>query len=137
MTAKELVVKFLKENKIEPDKTEFGLRFFLENWSFLLWDDPNDPSFFRLTLPGIFDVTDDNFAEAIIACNQINLDYKVVKALIYSFDGENGNEEEMNVWICFEQILDSTPEVVDLVPRAVNSMINAAHDFVQKMSDVE
>ena len=137
MAAKELVVKFLKENKIEPDKTEFGLRFFLENWSFLLWDDPNDPSFFRLTLPGIFDVTDDNFAEAIIACNQINLDYKVVKALIYSFDGENGNEEEMNVWICFEQILDSTPEVVDLVPRAVNSMINAAHDFVQKMSDVE
>ena len=137
MTAKELVVKFLKENNIEPEKTEFGLRFFLENWSFLLWDDPNDPSFFRLTLPGIFDVTDDNFAEAIIACNQINLDYKVVKALIYSFDGENGNEEEMNVWICFEQILDSTPEVVDLVPRAVNSMINAAHDFVQKMSDVE
>lgn len=137
MTAKELVVKFLKENKIEPDKTEFGLRFFLENWSFLLWDDPNDPSFFRLTLPGIFDVTDDNFAEAIIACNQINLDYKVVKALIYSFDGENGNEEEMNVWICFEQVLDSTPEVSDLVPRAVNSMINAAHDFVQKMSDVE
>lgn len=137
MTAKELVVKFLKENKIEPDKTEFGLRFFLENWSFLLWDDPNDPSFFRLTLPGIFDVTDDNFAEAIIACNQINLDYKVVKALIYSFDGENGNEEEMNVWICFEQVLDSTPEVSDLVPRAVNSMINAAHDFVQKMSEVE
>ena len=137
MTAKELVVKFLKENKIEPEKTEFGLRFFLENWSFLLWDDPNDPSFFRLTLPGIFDVTDDNFAEAIIACNQINLDYKVVKALIYSFDGENGNEEEMNVWICFEQVLDSTPEVSDLVPRAVNSMINAAHDFVQKMSDVE
>lgn len=137
MTAKELVVKFLKENKIEPEKTEFGLRFFLENWSFLLWDDPNDPSFFRLTLPGIFDVTDDNFAEAIIACNQINLDYKVVKALIYSFDGENGNEEEMNVWICFEQVLDSTPEVSDLVPRAVNSMINAAHDFVQKMSEVE
>ena len=137
MTAKELVVKFLKENKIEPEKTEFGLRFFLENWSFLLWDDPNDPSFFRLTLPGIFDVTDDNFAEAIIACNQINLDYKVVKALIYSFDGENGNEEEMNVWICFEQVLDSTPEVSDLVPRVVNSMINAAHDFVQKMSEVE
>ena len=137
MTARELVVKFLKENKIEPEDTEYGLRFFLENWSFLLWDDPEDPTFFRLTLPGVFDVTDDNFAEAIIACNQVNMDYKVVKALIYSFDGENGNEEEMNVWICFEQVLDSTPEVSDLMPRAVNSMINAAHDFVQKMSNVE
>lgn len=137
MTARELVVKFLKENKIEPENTEYGLRFFLENWSFLLWDDPEDPTFFRLTLPGVFDVTDDNFAEAIIACNQVNMDYKVVKALIYSFDGEKEDEEEMNVWICFEQVLDSTPEVSDLVPRAVNSMINAAHDFVQKMSDVE
>ena len=137
MTARELVVKFLKENKIEPENTEYGLRFFLENWSFLLWDDPEDPTFFRLTLPGVFDVTDDNFAEAIIACNQVNMDYKVVKALIYSFDGEKEDEEEMNVWICFEQVLDSTPEVSDLVPRAVNSMINAAHDFVQKMSNVE
>lgn len=137
MTARELVVKFLKENKIEPENTEYGLRFFLENWSFLLWDDPEDPTFFRLTLPGVFDVTDDNFAEAIIACNQVNLDYKVVKALIYSFDGEKEDEEEMNVWICFEQVLDSTPEVSDLMPRAVNSMINAAHDFVQKMSNVE
>lgn len=137
MTARELVVKFLKENKIEPENTEYGLRFFLENWSFLLWDDPEDPTFFRLTLPGVFDVTDDNFAEAIIACNQVNMDYKVVKALIYSFDGEKEDEEEMNVWICFEQVLDSTPEVSDLMPRAVNSMINAAHDFVQKMSNVE
>lgn len=137
MTARELVVKFLKENKIEPEDTEYGLRFFLENWSFLLWDDPEDPTFFRLTLPGVFDVTDDNFAEAIIACNQVNMDYKVVKALIYSFDGEKEDEEEMNVWICFEQVLDSTPEVSDLMPRAVNSMINAAHDFVQKMSNVE
>ncbi|MCQ2301706.1 MAG: hypothetical protein MJZ94_03650 [Bacteroidales bacterium] len=127
----------MKENKIEPENTEYGLRFFLENWSFLLWDDPEDPTFFRLTLPGVFDVTDDNFAEAIIACNQVNMDYKVVKALIYSFDGEKEDEEEMNVWICFEQVLDSTPEVSDLMPRAVNSMINAAHDFVQKMSNVE
>ena len=135
MTAKDLVVKFLKENNIQPEKTEFGMRFFLEDWSFLLWEDPDDPAFFRLMLPGIFDVTDENFAEAILCCNQINMDYKVVKALIYSFDAEKKGDEEMNVWISFEQILDKTPEVGDLVPRAVNSMLNAAHDFVQKMSE--
>lgn len=135
MTAKDLVVKFLKENNIQPEKTEFGMRFFLEDWSFLLWEDPNDPAFFRLMLPGIFDVTDENFAEAILCCNQINMDYKVVKALVYSFDAEKKGDEEMNVWISFEQILDKTPEVGDLVPRAVNSMLNAAHDFVQKMTE--
>lgn len=135
MTAKDLVVKFLKENNIQPEKTEFGMRFFLEDWSFLLWEDPDDPAFFRLMLPGIFDVTDENFAETILCCNQINMDYKVVKALVYSFDAEKKGDEEMNVWISFEQILDKTPEVGDLVPRAVNSMLNAAHDFVQKMTE--
>ena len=83
MTAKELVVDFLKANDIEPEKTEFGLRFFLDNWSFLLWEDPQDPNYFRLTLPGIFDVTDENFAEAIMACNAINMQYKVVKAILF------------------------------------------------------
>ena len=137
MTAKDLVAKFLKENGIEPENTEFGMRFFYENWSFLLWNDPEDPAFFRLMLPGVFDVTDDNFAEAIISCNQINIDYKVLKALVFTFEGEKKDEEEMNVWISFEQILDNTPEVDDIVPRAINSMMNAAHDFVQMMSEVD
>ena len=135
MTAKELVLDFLKQNKIEPEKTEFGLRFFLEKWSFLLWEDPDDPSFFRLTLPGIFDVTDENFAEAIMACNSINMQYKVVKAVLYEFDGEQEDEKDIsNIWICFEQILDSTPEVGDLVSRSVESMIDAADVFLQVMS---
>ena len=135
MTAKELVVDFLKANDIEPEKTEFGLRFFLDNWSFLLWEDPQDPNYFRLTLPGIFDVTDENFAEAIMACNAINMRYKVVKAILYDFDGEKEEENASNIWICFEQILDNTPEVGDLVPRSVESMIDAADCLVKLMSD--
>lgn len=135
MTAKELVVDFLKANDIGPEKTEFGLRFFLDNWSFLLWEDPQDPNYFRLTLPGIFDVTDENFAEAIMACNAINMQYKVVKAILYDFDGEKEEENASNIWICFEQILDNTPEVGDLVPRSVESMIDAADCLVKLMSD--
>ena len=137
MNAKELVVDFLKANQIEPEKTEFGLRFFLDNWSFLLWEDPQDPAYFRLTLPGIFDVTDENFAEAIMACNAINMQYKVVKAILYDFDGENEGENASNIWICFEQILDNTPEVGDLVPRSVESMIDAADCLVKLMTDDE
>lgn len=137
MNAKELVVDFLKANQIEPEKTEFGLRFFLDNWSFLLWEDPQDPAYFRLTLPGIFDVTDENFAEAIMACNAINMQYKVVKAILYEFDGEKEEENASNIWICFEQILDNTPEVGDLVPRSVESMIDAADCLVKLMTDDE
>lgn len=137
MNAKELVVDFLKATQIEPEKTEFGLRFFLDNWSFLLWEDPQDPAYYRLTLPGIFDVTDENFAEAIMACNAINMQYKVVKAILYEFDGEKEEENASNIWICFEQILDNTPEVGDLVPRSVESMIDAADCLVKLMTDDE
>ena len=137
MNAKELVVDFLKANQIEPEKTEFGLRFFLDNWSFLLWEDPQDSAYFRLTLPGIFDVTDENFAEAIMACNAINMQYKVVKAILYDFDGGKEDENASNIWICFEQILDNTPEVGDLVPRSVESMIDAADCLVKLMTDDE
>lgn len=137
MNAKELVVDFLRANQIEPEKTEFGLRFFLDNWSFLLWEDPQDPAYYRLTLPGIFDVTDENFAEAIMACNAINMQYKVVKAILYEFDGEKEEENASNIWICFEQILDNTPEVGDLVPRSVESMIDAADCLVKLMTDDE
>lgn len=137
MNAKELVVDFLKANQIEPEKTEFGLRFFIDNWSFLLWEDPQDPAYYRLTLPGIFDVTDENFAEAIMACNAINMQYKVVKAILYDFDGEKEEENASNIWICFEQILDNTPEVGDLVPRSVESMIDAADCLVKLMTDDE
>ena len=137
MNAKELVVDFLRANQIEPEKTEFGLRFFLDNWSFLLWEDPQDPAYYRLTLPGIFDVTDENFAEAIMACNAINMQYKVVKAILYEFDGEKEEENASNIWICFEQILDNTPEVGDLVPRSVESMIDAANCLVKLMTDDE
>lgn len=137
MNAKELVLDFLKANQIEPEKTEFGLRFFIDNWSFLLWEDPQDPAYYRLTLPGIFDVTDENFAEAIMACNAINMQYKVVKAILYDFDGEKEEENASNIWICFEQILDNTPEVGDLVPRSVESMIDAADCLVKLMTDEE
>lgn len=136
MTAKDLVLDFLKKNGIEPEETEFGLRFFLDKWSFLLWHDPDDPLFYRLTLPGVFDVTDENFAEAIMTCNAINLQFKVVKAVLYDFGGEE-EENASNVWICFEQVLDNTPEVCDLVPRSVESMVEAANVFLNMMTDEE
>ena len=82
MNAKNLVLKYLKSHGIVATKNEVGLNFIYEGWNFLFWNDADDPLFFRLTLPGIFDVTDDNFAKAIMACNNVNWNYKVVKAVL-------------------------------------------------------
>ena len=133
MTAKELVFNYLKGIRIEPAENEFGLNFSYKGWNFLLWSDKQDPLFFRLTLPGIFDVTDENFAEAIMAANNINWKYKVVKAVVYDYEDEH--ESGASVWMCFEQLLDATPNVDDIVPRAIQSLLDACDDFMKEMTD--
>ncbi len=112
---------------------DLGRNFTYDGWNFLLWNDADDPLFFRLILPGVFDVTDDNFAKAIMACNKVNWDFKVVKAVLYDFEDEH--DKGASVWICFEQVLDSTPLVEELIPRAVHSLIVAAEAFNKEMTE--
>lgn len=133
MNAKTLVSKYLKAQGVVPKKNDLGLNFTYEGWNFLLWNDADDPLFFRLILPGAFDVTDDNFAEAIMACNNVNWKYKVVKAVLYEFEDEH--DKGASVWMCYEQVLDTTPGVEELMPRAVHSLIAAAEAFTKEMND--
>ena len=133
MNIKGLVSKYLKSQGIVPKKNELGLNFTYEGWNFLLWNDADDPLFFRLILPGVFDVTDDNFAKAIMACNDVNWNFKVVKAVLYEFEDEH--EKGTSIWMCFEQMLNSVPEVEELIPRAIHSLIAAAESFMKEMSD--
>ena len=133
MNVKGLVSKYLKSQGIVATNNELGLNFTYEGWNFLFWNDADDPLFFRLTLPGVFDVTDDNFANAIMACNNINWNYKVVKAVLYEF--EDKRDRGASVWMCFEQVLDTHPEVGELVPRAIHSLIAAADAFTKEMME--
>ena len=133
MNAKTLVSKYLKSQGVVPKKNDLGLNFSHEGWNFLLWNDAEDPMFFRLILPGVFDVTDDNFAEAIMACNNVNWSFKVVKAVLYEFEDEH--DKGASVWMCFEHVLDSNPQIEELVPRAVHSLIAAAEAFNREMND--
>ena len=131
--AKTLVSSYLKAKGMEASKNDLGLNFTYEGWNFLLWHDKTDPLFFRLTLPGIFDVTDDNFAKAIMACNNVNWNYKVVKAVLYDY--EDGKEKGASVWMCYEQLLDATSRVDELVPRAVQSLLSACDAFMKEMTE--
>jgi len=133
MKAKLLVSKYLKSIGIATKKNALGLNFSYEGWNFLLWDDVEDPLFFRLILPGVFDVTDDNYAEALLACNNVNWSFKVVKAVLYEF--EDKHDRGASIWMCFEQVLDSTPQIDELVPRAVHSLLAAADAFMKEMSE--
>ena len=123
----------MKSNGIVAKKSDLGLNFTYDGWNFLLWNDADDPMFFRLTLPGIFDVTDDNFAKAIMACNNINWNYKVVKAVLYDY--EDGKEKGASVWLCYEQRLDAAPDVESLLNRAIQSLLAACDAFMKEVND--
>ena len=114
-------------------KNDLGLNFTYDGWNFLLWNDADDPLFFRLILPGVFDVTDDNFAKAIMACNKVNWDFKVVKAVLYDFEDEH--DKGASVWMCFEQVLEAEPQIEELIPRAIHSLIAAADAFNKEMTE--
>lgn len=127
MTAKDLLLAYLETQGLETSRTKVGMNFRYEGWNFLLWHDADEPLFFRLTLPGIFDVTDENYARALMACNMLNWNYKVVKASLYEYD-EDGRQRA-SVWVCFEQWLDGNNPQPDLVNRAIHALIEAAERF--------
>ena len=126
MNAKGLVSKYLKLQGIVPKKSDLGLNFSYEGWNFLLWHDADDPSFFRLALPGILDITDRNYAQALMACNTVNWSYKVVKASLYEYD--EAGKRQASVWVCYEQMLDDD-QCQEVVTRAVAALVEAAEQF--------
>ena len=62
-----------------------------------------------------------------------NWNFKVVKAVLYEFEDEH--DKGASVWMCFEQVLDTTPQIEELIPRAVHSLIAAAEAFTKEMND--
>ena len=133
MTVNGLVSRYLKSQGIAAKKSDVGLNFTYQGWNFLLWNDREDPTLFRLTLPGIFDVTDANFARAIMACNNINWNYKVVKAVLYDY--EDGKEKGASVWMSYEQVVDATPDMNTLMHCAIHSLLAACEAFTKEMTE--
>lgn len=125
--AKNMVLAYLKAQGITARSTKVGINFEYDGWNFLLWHDADDPLFFRLTLPGIYDVTDENYARALMACNTLNWSYKVVKASLYEFDEAGKNRA--SVWVCYEQMLDDGFQCQEMVSQAIAALVEAAEQF--------
>ena len=135
MNVKGLVSKYLKSRGVVATKNVLGLNFTYEGWNFLFWNDADDPAFFRLTLPGIFDVNDENYAVALLACNTLNWNYKVVKASLYEY--EEKGKRQASVWVCYEQMIDSSSGDSELVGRAVTTLLDVAENFQSMVERLE
>lgn len=113
------IFDYLKSQGLQPEETPFGIYFKYQMLSFLIFHEEEDSQFFRLALPGIFDVDENNRADVLEATNAVNLGIKVAKAVV----------PEDDVWIATEHLLDEDPKYDDIIPRSLHILIQARDLF--------
>lgn len=126
MKTTEMVINFLRQQGFCPevDEDNGNILFKYQMANFIFINNDEDEEFFQLLMPGIYDVTDDNRDMVLEAANKVNQSIKVVKACVI---GDN-------VWLFFENLLDHTPEVEDIIPRALAILNGARQHFYQEIS---
>lgn len=122
MNLKELMLNYLREEGFCPKENEFGLDFKCEGRTFVFFHEKDDDQYFRLMMPNIFEVTDENRDAVMYALNATNATVKVVKAY---------TPIPQAVWVGFEVLVDSSPVLADLVPRGLSMLRTAQQTFYE------
>lgn len=112
-----MVVKFLTEQGFCPkiDEDNGNIIFKYQMSTFIFINNDEDEEFFQLAYPGIFKVTEENRDLVFEAANKVNSSIKVAKVIVPGDD----------VWILFEVILDSSPEVGSIIERGLSILTHA------------
>ena len=124
MNLKELMLQYLKEEGFCPKEDEYSIDFKCEGRTCAFLYDNDDDQYFRLMMPNIFEVTDENREIVLRALNETNSSVKVVKAY---------TPIPQAVWIGFEVLVDSTPVLADIVPRGLNMLRTAHRTFYEEI----
>ena len=124
MNLKEMMLQYLKEEGFCPKEDEFTIDFKCEGRNYAFFYDEDDDQYFRLMMPNIYEVTDENREAVLRALNETNSSIKVVKA--YTLIPQA-------VWVGFEVLVDSTPVLADLVPRGLKMLRAAQNKFYEEI----
>jgi len=135
MDLNKLMINYLAEEGFRPHETPFGIAFKSEGFNYLYFKDEEDEQYFRLMMPAIFVVTEDNEDIIMQVMNDVNGTIKVVKLYTMDIEDEEGKNER-SVWAAFEILADTTPELNDFVPRALNLLQGARVAFLTKLQDI-
>lgn len=121
------IKEYLAEEGLRPQEEEFGLFFRYQMLSFLVHTDDDDERFLKISLPHIFDTDENNRVDALEAMNAVNRDWKIVKLLLL----------DDSVWVTAEQLLDSTPELGDVIPRTLTVLMQARDAFYEELKNIQ
>ena len=130
-----MMIDYLAEEGFRPHETEFGIAFKSEGFNFLFFKDDVDEQYFRLMMPAIFEVTEDNEDMILQALNDVNGNIKVVKLYTMEMEDEE-NKKSTSVWVSFEILADTTPEMADIVPRAITLLKGGRIAFLARLEEM-
>lgn len=118
--------EYLANEGLRPQKEEYGIFFRYQMLNFGVFWDEDDAHFLRISIPNIFDVDDNNRFDALMVCNALNMERKVIKAMV----------TESGVWISAEQLLDQNPVYEDIVPRTLGMLLEGRQGFIEHLRNL-
>jgi hypothetical protein len=125
MKTTERVLEFLKTQGFCPEVDEHGgIIFKYQMATFLFINNDEDEEFFQLAMPHIYQVTDDNRDIVLEAANKTNTSMKVAKISVL----------DDSVWAFFEILLDQSPDVKHIIPRALNILMGARQTLYENLN---
>lgn len=120
---KEDIRKYLASEGLQPEEKSFGFFFRYQMRNFYIEHDEDDDQYLRIVMPGIYEANEDNMFEVLQACNAVDLGRKVIKC--YVSDGD--------VDLAAELLVDQTPDLSDIVPRALGMLLGGQESFYKAL----
>lgn len=120
---KEDIMSYLQSQGLQPQAEDFGIYFKYQMLNFFIFWNERDHLFLRICLPNIYDVDEENRTDVLEATNEVTYEMKVAKCFIH----------DDSVWVATEQLLDSTPEYDDIIPRSLTILTQGRREFYDKI----
>ena len=116
---KEDIGKYLASEGLQPQERDFGYYFRYQMRNFFIEYDQEDEQYLRVIMPGIYEVDENNLVDVLTAANVVDRDRKVVTCFVLDED----------VHVATELLIDATPNLEDIVPRALGMLLGAQECF--------
>lgn len=118
------ILDYLKSEGIPANREDDGnvtFRYQFANFLVNIYD--NDDQFLQIVMPGILDVDENNYMDALQAANTVCIEKKVIKAIV----------TRSSVHITAEILVDSTPVFGDVFPRILGMLMGGRESFYEAL----
>ena len=120
---KEDIGKYLASEGLQPQERDFGYYFRYQMRNFFIEYDEDDDQYLRIIMPGIYEANEDNLLEVLQACNEVDQSRKVIKCYV--------SDEDVD--LAAELLVDETPILGDIVPRALGMLLGGQETFYKAL----